>query len=105
MYLFMHASPALRGALGACHALELPFVFGTLEAPMQDRFAGTGPAVEALSAAMMSAWTAFARTGSPGAETSAWPPFVLPRRATRCFGGVEGGAVRDAPRDDERAAW
>ena len=32
----------MRGALSACHALEIPFVFGTIDAPLQDRFAGTG---------------------------------------------------------------
>ena len=35
MYLFTYESPAMRGALRACHALELPFVFGTLDAPVQ----------------------------------------------------------------------
>ena len=34
-YLFTYCSPALRGVLGACHALELPFVFGTLDAPLR----------------------------------------------------------------------
>ena len=33
LYFFTHASPARRGALGSCHALEMPFVFGTLHAP------------------------------------------------------------------------
>ena len=42
MYLFVYESPARRGSLGACHALELPFMFGTLDAPTQDKFAGTG---------------------------------------------------------------
>ena len=29
-YLFTYRSPAMGGILGACHALEIPFVFGTL---------------------------------------------------------------------------
>ena len=32
VYLFTHSSPAMRGALGACHALDLAFVFGTQRA-------------------------------------------------------------------------
>jgi para-nitrobenzyl esterase len=99
-YFFSYGSPALRGMLGACHALELPFVFGTLDAPMQDRFAGTGPAVQALSAEMMGAWTDFARSGSPGDD---WPLFDAERRAMRVFDAPS--RVELAPFDDERAAW
>ena len=40
-------------------------MFGTLNAPTQDRFAGTGPDVERLSRDMMDAWLAFAKTGNP----------------------------------------
>jgi para-nitrobenzyl esterase len=105
MYFFTHGSPALRGALGACHALELPFVFGTLDAPLQDRFAGTGPDVEALSAAMMRSWIAFARTGDPTYEGSAvrWPLYDTRSRSTMMFDKTIG--VEDAPFDEERAVW
>jgi para-nitrobenzyl esterase len=99
-YLFSYASPGLRGALGACHALELPFVFGNLDAPMQDRFAGKGPAVEALSREMMRAWTSFAARGVPEEE---WPRFDGERRATRVFDTP--GGVENAPFESERAAW
>jgi para-nitrobenzyl esterase len=48
--------------LGACHCIELPFVFGTLpawrEAPM---LAGAAPAD--LVRSTQSAWSAFARDG------------------------------------------
>ena len=30
-YLFTWESPALGGALGSCHALDVPFVFGGVE--------------------------------------------------------------------------
>jgi para-nitrobenzyl esterase len=99
-YFFSYSSPGLHGALGACHALELPFVFGTLDAPMQDRFAGTGPAVEALSREMIEAWSGFAKAGSPGSD---WPLFDTGRRATRVFDTPS--RVEDAPFDEERAAW
>ena len=62
MYLFSWGSPGLRGALGACHAIELPFLFGTLDAPGMRRFAGEGPEAESVSEKMMDAWIAFARS-------------------------------------------
>jgi para-nitrobenzyl esterase len=104
-YLFTYGSPALRGALGACHALELPFVFGTLGAPLQDRFAGTGEAVRALSASMMQSWTAFARTGDPAGDAaeSAWPRFDANERFTRIFDVPS--LVESAPFEAERRAW
>jgi para-nitrobenzyl esterase len=104
MYLFVYESPARRGALGACHALEIPFVFGTLDAPTQDRFAGTGPDVERLSANMMDAWLAFARRGDPShAAIGAWPAYDVQQRATMLFG--RSSALANGPFDAERAAW
>ncbi len=82
LYLFTFASPARRGALGACHALELPFVFGTYEQPLQKPFTGTSAAVAPLSAAMMEAWLAFAKTGKPRAD---WPRYDAAARATLIF--------------------
>jgi para-nitrobenzyl esterase len=103
-YLFRYASPGLRGALGACHALELPFVFGSLHTPDQERFAGRGPEVEALSRAMMGAWIAFARTGDPSTpELGAWPRFEPRERATMVFD--RASALESAPLDAERALW
>jgi para-nitrobenzyl esterase len=102
-YLFAHESPALRGALRACHALELPFVFGTLDAPMQERFAGTGPVVEALSRRMMSHWLAFATTGDPSLDDAPWPRFDVSTRETMVFD--RDCRTERAPFDDERRAW
>lgn len=88
MYLFTHESPAWHGVLGSCHALELPFVFGTLDAPTQDKFAGTGEAVEALSGKMMDAWIAFARNGDPSHDgLDPWQPYDEQTRATMIFHG------------------
>jgi para-nitrobenzyl esterase len=83
VYLFTWESPARRGAFGACHALEMPFVFGTLWAPTQDRFAGSGPEAETLSRQMMDSWIAFARTGNPSHEgIGAWPAYEAATRPT-----------------------
>jgi para-nitrobenzyl esterase len=103
-YFFTWSSPARRGTLGACHALELPFVFGTLDAPTMDRFAGKGPEAEALSAQMMDAWIAFARSGEPGHATlPSWPAYDAAKRATLVFD--RDCELAYAPLDAERAAW
>jgi para-nitrobenzyl esterase len=102
MYLFSYASPALRGLLGACHALELPFVFGTLSAKGQDRFAGTGPAVQALSETMMRSWLSFAEHGEPRA-LPAWQPYDLAQRPTLVF-DLQSRLALD-PLGEERRAW
>jgi para-nitrobenzyl esterase len=104
MYLFTYESPARRGSLGACHALELPFMFGTLDAPTQDKFAGTGPVVEKLSQNMMDAWIEFTRTGDPShAGIGTWNAYDAKDRATMLFG--KQIALERAPFDEERKAW
>jgi para-nitrobenzyl esterase len=103
-YLFTHESPARRGALGSCHALDLPFVFGTYFVPGQDKFAGTGPGVEKLSGQMMDAWVAFAKTGNPEhGGIGDWKPYDAASRKTMIFGKETGQA--EAPFEEERAVW
>jgi para-nitrobenzyl esterase len=103
-YLVTWESPAMGGALGACHAIELPFVFGTLDRPGMDGFAGSGAEAARLSGRMMDAWLAFARGGSPSAEDlPAWRPYDEQARTTMLL-GPSCEAARD-PRGAERAAW
>jgi len=68
-YRFTWEAPVKR----ACHALDLPFTFGTLDVSTWREFAGAqGPnaaAADALSARMRGAWAAFAATGAPWAST------------------------------------
>ncbi len=104
LYLFTHASPARRGALGSCHALEMPFVFGTLGAPTQDKFAGTGPDVERLSRDMMGSWLGFANTGDPAhAKAAPWSQYDAEKRPTMMF-GTKASALENDPFGEERAA-
>ena len=104
MYRFSWPSPVARGALGACHAVELPFVFGTLDVPGMDRFSGKGPAADALSAQVMDAWIAFARLGDPGhADLPAWAPFELTARTTMDF-AAECRAL-ERPDEERRLLW
>jgi carboxylesterase type B len=95
-YLFTWPSPA--PGIGSCHGLELPFVFGTLDSPGADAFAGSGPAAEALATTIQDAWLAFARTGDPG-----WPAYDVAGRATIVLG--ETCEVVYDPMPAERTAW
>jgi para-nitrobenzyl esterase len=103
-YLFTWVSPAFGGILGSCHALEIPFVFGTVHHPGVQGFSGGGEPALALSAAMRRDWIDFARSG--GVE--GWPRWESVGRPTRVFGPWPGddGLERevDRPRDEELEA-
>ncbi|MEU3203150.1 carboxylesterase family protein [Streptomyces cyaneofuscatus] len=95
VYEFGWPSPVQR--LGACHALELGFVFDTLAHP--DTMALTGPdAPQELADAMHRAWVEFATTGDPG-----WPSWDASRPVR--FFGPGAPALVLAPRDDELQSW
>jgi para-nitrobenzyl esterase len=104
MYLFDWESPAVGGRLGSCHALEVPFVFGTLHKPGMSSLTGSGPEPTRLAERMMDAWLAFARSGRPAHPSlPEWPGYEPARRATLRF----GADVRrdDDPMASERRAW
>lgn len=98
MYEFAWRSPQFDGRLGACHALEIPFVFDTLGYGTEPLLGPTPP--QRLADTMHAAWAAFATTGDPGL---AWPRYELPRRATMRFDTAL--QVVDDPRAAERALW
>jgi para-nitrobenzyl esterase len=100
MYEFAWRSPAFNGRLGACHALEIGFVFETLDKgpdQMVGPLLGTDPPQQ-LADTMHAAWIAFAIDGDPG-----WPKYDLSRRATMRFDITS--EVVDDPRSAERALW
>ena len=98
-YLFKWKSPALGGAFGAAHALEVGFVFGT----MDDTFCGTGPAADKLSGQMQDAWTSFARTGNPSCEgIGEWPVYGTERNTMIIS---EECHVEKAVYEEEREIW
>ncbi|MGW2180063.1 carboxylesterase/lipase family protein [Streptomyces sp. NPDC001732] len=95
VYEFGWPSPVL--GLGACHALEIGFVFDTLDRPDAIALAGAD-APQELADAMHAAWVRFASCGDPG-----WPGWD----ATRPVMGFGPGApaVVRAPRDEELRGW
>lgn len=111
-YLYEFAWPSQKPGLGACHALELGFVFDTGETAESAKLAGDG-APQELADAMHGAWTRFVATGDPGWEV--WGP----AHPVRIFGEPAGGREEDGiayevdgmsytaygPRDRELALW
>ncbi len=90
-------SPQFDGRLGACHGVEIGFVFDTVAHPENAPLVGAAPPQQ-LAETMHAAWVAFAKHGNPG-----WPRYDLARRATMRFDTTS--AVVDDPRADERALW
>ncbi len=89
---------------GAVHALDLPFVFGTLDVSEVGVIAGRTPEAHALSERMQETWLNFARTGAPWSPgLPHWPHYALPRRLTMELG--EHPVLREAPQEPERAFW
>ncbi len=97
LYEFAWKSPMYEGRLGACHGLEIPFVFDTLDAEGFERVLGP-VAPGALAAAMHKAWVDFATTGDPG-----WPAYDLQARPTMIF-DVDSAVITD-PRGRRRTVW
>ncbi len=98
-YLFTYKSPVFGGALGACHALEMSFVFATHD----DTFCGSGPEADKMADIMQDAWASFARTGDPSCESlGEWPAYG-DRRTTMILDTQS--RLEDAPYEPERRAW
>ncbi|MBV8359872.1 MAG: carboxylesterase/lipase family protein [Deltaproteobacteria bacterium] len=101
VYLFTWETPVLGGRLKSPHALEIPFVFDTLEsAPLT----GDSPTRFALADKMMRTWLAFAREGNPNNDAiPRWPAYSEAERPTMIFDN-ECHVVND-PYRQERLAW
>jgi para-nitrobenzyl esterase len=103
-YLFEWAPSVLRTRIGSCHALEIPFVFGTFRHPALRLFFGASQTVRTLSRVMQKAWLEFARSGNPNHDALAvWRPYTAERRSTMILG--ERCFNVDAPRERERRFW
>jgi para-nitrobenzyl esterase len=101
MHLFTWRSPLEGGRLGACHALDIPFALGTLDAPGMAGLAGRGPAAERLAGQCMDAWLALAKSGDPSHPgIGPWPCYDAARRATMELG--ERCGALEAPLEGER---
>jgi para-nitrobenzyl esterase len=103
-YLFTWRPPALRRTLGACHALDIPFIFGLTNHPIARPLTGLAASAARLSRRMQHAWINFARSGEPGHESlPAWEHYDAGTRTTMVFG--RDCYLADAPLEPERALW
>ncbi|MFI6085177.1 carboxylesterase/lipase family protein [Streptomyces sp. NPDC051217] len=100
VYELTWPAPGMGGALGACHGLDVPLIFGNLEAGQAAGLIGDDPSpeAEALSTRMRAAWTAFATHGDPG-----WPAYDTTERLTQLFHTQP--AVGPYPEEPSRLLW
>jgi para-nitrobenzyl esterase len=95
VHAYEFAWPTPVQGLGACHALELAFVFDTLV----EATAMVGDsAPQHLADEVHRAWVAFARDGEPG-----WQPWTPEERSVMVFDAAS--ELTHAPRDAELALW
>lgn len=97
VYRFDERSTALGGRLGACHAVELAFVFDNLAAEGATNLTGSNPS-QAVADETHATWVRFTRGDDPG-----WAPYGA-ERTVRVFGGSDPGVVTD-PNPQIRALW
>ncbi|MFF2808452.1 carboxylesterase/lipase family protein [Streptomyces sp. NPDC058000] len=94
------AAPGLGGALGACHSLDVPLAFGTLDSPTGSQLLGDPPAPEAVAVSreLQRAWVRFATTGDPG-----WAAYRPDQRLTRVLDATS--ATVPYPERSSRLIW
>jgi len=101
LYELTWPAPGMGGVLGACHALDVPLVFGNLAAgDLATMLIGAQPPADAavVSGHFRTAWTAFAHHGDPG-----WPPYDSASRRTAVFG--TSLSVAGYPEETARRLW
>ncbi len=100
LYELTWPAPGLGGALGACHGLDVPLVFGNLSSGQPALLIGETPSAEAeaLSARIRAAWTAFAADGDPG-----WPAYDTEQRLVQLLDARP--AVTAYPEEASRLLW
>jgi para-nitrobenzyl esterase len=100
LYDLTWCAPGLGGGLGACHALDVPLVFGNLSSGWLAMLFGDppSPAAQELSAQIRGAWTAFAAHGDPG-----WPSYDAEHRLTQLFDTPS--TVTTYPEEASRLLW
>jgi para-nitrobenzyl esterase len=101
VYMFTWETPVLDGKLKSPHALEIPFVFDTVQT---SGLTGDSPTRFALADKMSRSWIAFARTGNPNhQDVPNWPRYSTEQRPTMMFDNQ--CRVENDPYRAERTAW
>ena len=101
MYSFNWQTPVFDGKLMAQHALDVPFVFDTLD---RTGITGHSPAAPAIAAAESATWAAFARAGTPDNKAIPhWPAYTAADRATMMIDTE--WRVQNDPQHEARLLW
>lgn len=104
MYRFDYRSKAMGGLAGACHAIEIPFVFDTVEQEgVRMLLGGIDDETRHLARLCSTAWTTMAHHGRPAHAELDWPAYTLDRRATAVLNRTTG--VVDDPEGEVREFW
>ena len=98
MYWFTWPTPVFGGILGACHAIDVPFVFHNLDRPGVRAFTGEGDDRVRVADEVAGAVLRFASDGKPG-----WDAYDLAGRTTRSF-AAEPETILD-PEPSLRELW
>ena len=100
VYELTWSAPGMGGAFGACHGLDVPLVFGTLDRGQPAMLIGDPPSpeAEAVSGGMRAAWTSFAAHGDPG-----WPEYDTAQRLVQLVD--ERPEVTSDPERTSRLIW
>ena len=86
-YLFTWRPAAMRQSVGSCHAIDIPFVFGSANHPLARPLTGFGGGVAELSEKMRNSWVRFAYDGDPSHEKlPAWSCYDPDSRNTMVLG-------------------
>lgn len=104
MYRFDYSATGYDGRLKACHALEIPFVWNSIQHPETVDLTGSDPHRYELARQMHLAWIAFAHRGNPNiAELPDWPNYDADSRTTMLF-NTTNQTVNDPDRQS-RKKW
>jgi para-nitrobenzyl esterase len=99
-YLYELTAQAPAGPFGACHALDVPLVFGAYGEGISAMLTGPEPPAEfaALGDLMRREWLSFATCGHPG-----WSPYGTGHRTTRVYDLRPD--VRSYPEETSMRLW
>jgi para-nitrobenzyl esterase len=104
MYRFDYPSDAFDGLPGACHAIEIPFVFDNVDLPGVDMLlGGVDEGTRRLARRSAQAWLQVAHRGAPGHDDLEWPAYDLGRRPTCILDRTP--RVLDDPEGEIRSFW
>jgi len=94
-YNYYFTMSGANETLGACHAMELAYVFNN---PQETIYTG-GRYNEELAGTMQDMWVNFARCGDPSTDEYKWEPYTAEHRMTMVL-GEETGMTEDLKKEE-----